>query len=433
MIKINKERQNKEEIIYRSAEDKISQLNLEEEKSIILSDSSWHSGIIGIVASRLLEKYNLPVILFAVDKEKNIAKGSARSISSLNIYQALKFCQKDLLNYGGHKAAAGLSIKESKIDAFKDEFKEFLNNNLTEEDYLKRNKIDLNLELSRINKDLIMELEKFRPYGISNPSPKFLFKNIKAKKCYQIGKEKKHLKFNLESGLQAIAFNMGDQFEKISSSKIDLIAQPEINRWNGQENIQLKVNDFRLVDDFLTPVVFKSGSYNIYDLRNSDNKYFKLSKLLAGNIISKAAVYVSHKEEKERLFKSNPDHYFFGSEYDFEKGFSHLIFYSLPFSLKQFSTIIRRFNSTSKLKQKKIIVLFSQAEIKYNEKLIDYIDKHQFENNQEKRLDFEGSIRYNKLSRRMENFMTFKNLIFKENLFDLIANVSNFKEDKNGS
>lgn len=433
LVQINKKRQMQEEKIYKSAEKKIEKLNLEEEKSIVLADEDWHSGIIGIVASRLLEKYHLPVILFAVDNESKIAKGSARSIYSLNIYKALKYCSSEMISFGGHKAAAGLSIKESKIDAFKNKFKSYLEGNLIAEDYLERNKIDLNLDLSQINKELIEDLNKFSPFGIANPSPKFIFKNIKAGKCYQIGKENKHLKFYLNSGIQAIAFNLGERAAEISASNIDLIAQPEINRWKGQENIQLKVDDFRRVDDFMTPIVFKRNNYNFYDLRNLANKNLKLEKLLKTKVINRAAVYLNHKKERKSLEKSYHDHYLFGSDYNFRGEFSHLIFYSLPFSLKHFVSIINKFKAVSKVEEKKIILLFSEKEIKNNIKIIKYINKQQSANNSENQLDFKGSIRYNKLSRRMEKFMNFKELVFKENLFDLITNVSNFKEDKNES
>jgi single-stranded-DNA-specific exonuclease len=116
-----------------------------------------------------------------------------------------------------------------------------------------------------------------------------------------------------------------------------------------------------------------------------------------------------------------------------DSDFSHLIFYSLPFSFKHFYSIINEFKKSSSTEAAKIIFLFSEADIKYNRKIIKHLEQKELEANNENQLDFKGSVRYNKLSRRMENFMTFKNLVFKEDLFDLIANVSNFKEDKNES
>ena len=433
LVKINKKRQQEEEKIYQSAEEKILNLDLERERAIILADKDWHSGIIGIVASRLLEKYNLPVILFAVDQENNTAKGSARSISALNIYQALKYCSSEILNFGGHTAAAGLSIDINRISKFKKLFSQYLNQNLSQEDFLKQEKIDIDLEVSELNKDLINQLDKFRPYGIANPAPKFLFQNLKSRGCYQMGKEDKHLKIYLENNIQAVAFNFGDQAEKIAASNFDLIGQAEINRWRGKENLQLKVNDYRSVNDISTALVFEKANYSFYDYRNTADKKNNLKKLLFNKVIKKAAVYVSSKKEKEVLKEKYPEHYFFSSELNTKSNFSHLIFYSLPFSLAQFHDLLAEFKKNIPEQTSRLILLFSEADIKFNQKIISYLNKKELAANNENQLDFKGSVRYNKLSRRMENFMTFKNLVFKENLFDLIANVSNFKEDKNES
>ncbi|SIQ74000.1 single-stranded-DNA-specific exonuclease RecJ [Halanaerobium kushneri] len=433
LIKINKKRQQEEEIIYQSAEKKIKDLELEKEKAIILADSDWHSGIIGIVASRLLEKYNLPVILFAIDQNSNVAKGSARSISALNIYQALKFCSSELLTFGGHKAAAGLSIKPAMFSKFKELFRRYLKQNLTEEDFLRREKIDLNLKISELNRDFVKNLEKFRPYGIANPAPKFLFQNLESRGCYQMGKENKHLKIYLNGGIQAVAFNLGDQADKIAASNFDLIGQAEINYWRGQENLQLKVNDYRSVNDISTALIFEKNDYQFYDFRNMKNKNEKLENLLAKKVIKKAAVYVSHKKEKNYFKNIHPAHCFFSKERDLESDYSHLIFYSLPFSLSHFNNILDIYQKRSLTPKEKIIFLFSERDIKFNQQIIKDLNRKELALNNQNQLDFKGSVRYNKLSRRMENFMTFKNLIFKENLFDLIANVSNFKEDKNES
>jgi single-stranded-DNA-specific exonuclease len=433
LIKINKKRQQEEEKIYKSAEKKIKNIDLEEEKSIILADSDWHSGIIGIVASRLLEKYNLPVILFAVDQDNNTAKGSARSISALNIYQALKYCQSELISFGGHRAAAGLSIQRDKINEFRLVFKKYLTEKLEAEDFLKSRKIDINYNLKDLSKAFIQTLEKFRPFGIANPAPKFLFQNLDTKKSYQMGKENKHLKIYLENGIQAVAFNLGDELDQISKSRIDLIAQPEINRWRGKENIQLKVDDYRSCSDFSTALVFEKDNYSIYDYRNSEDKFNILNKLLTNKVINKAAVYVNQKNEKNHFKENNKNHYFFGNKLEQQDDFSHLILYSLPFSFNHFHSILKEFERGSSRESNKIILLFSNKDIKDNSRLIEYLNQQEITANKENELDFKGSVRYNKLSRRMENFMIFKDLIFKENLFDLIANVSNFKEDKNES
>lgn len=433
LIKINKDRQKQEEIIYKEAERKITNLDLESEKAIILADENWHSGIIGIVASKLLEKYHLPVILFALDNKKNLAKGSARSISALNIYEALKLSADKLLSYGGHRSAAGLTIETKKIDEFRSEFSENIGRILTKEDFLPKNIIDLNLNLEQLNKNFIKKLEDFRPFGIANPAPKFILRNLKSKSCYQIGSKNKHLKLYLENGIQALAFNFGDKINQIKNSKIDVIAQAEINNWKGRENIQLNIKDFRLKNEISTPLVFENKDYVFYDYRNSAENYSDLKFLLSKAVIKKAAVYVHNKKLKKELVADFKKHYFFGSDFDFQTEYTHLIIYSLPFSLQQLKSIIEEFNSRAVTAKKRIIFLFNQKDAQYNQCLIKHKTSTPTKALAENELDFEGSIRYNKLSRRMEKFKNFKNLIFKENLFDLMKKLTNFEEEKNES
>lgn len=434
LIEINFKRQKQEKEILNEAEEKISKLNLENQKAIILADKNWHSGIIGIVASKLVDKYNLPVILFAINEKEKIAKGSARSISSLNIYSALKFCQDNLISYGGHKAAAGLSIKVNKIAKLKEQFVSYLKSNLKAEDYLFKNTADLNLKLSELNKELIKKIESFKPFGIANPAPKFLFRDLKAKSCYQIGKNNDHLKINFNNGIQGLAFNMGSKISEFKNSKIDLISQLEINHWQGKDNLQLKINDFRNSHAGLTPLIFKKKNYSIYDFKNTSSKKRQLQRLLKSKVIQKAAVYVNNKKEKNYYKNKSGLNYFFGSEYNFKADFSHLIFYSLPFSFEQFYEIVNSFFETNKTKNnKKIILLFGEKDIQYNTKIIKYLNEKEMAAAPESELDFKDSIRYNKLSGRLEKYKYFKKLISKNNLFELIDSVLNFEEDKNES
>ncbi len=488
LIKINKKRQREEEKIYQIALEKIQNIDLKNEKSIILYDNSWHSGIIGIVASRLVEKYNLPVILFAPDSDKKIAKGSCRSISNLNIYEALKSTEEILLNFGGHKAAAGLSIGKDRIEEFKVSFNKFLEDKLNQEDYTPIEKIDLNFDFSLLDKNIIKSIEKFKPFGVGNSKPKFLFKNLEIKNCYTMGKENKHLKFYLNADVSAVAFNMGDSASKITGKTVDLIAQPEINSWKGKDNIQLKVIDYRIFNIDLIPLVFSRNNFDFYDLRNKKNKKKTLNSLLTESFIKNSAVYINDPVYKEKLKLEFPGHYFFSSFKNDNFDFDYLIFFSLPFSLKHMQDIIYKYSSKE---VKKIILLFSESEINFNKKLIKHscpsvemlndfllfirennndndtkinlnkLQRKYFESKEfsfktkklfkeminiivelngfqvegellncssggENPLDFKASIRYNKLSRQMEKFIHFKEEIFSENLFALIEKVSNF-------
>ncbi len=489
LIKLNRQRQAEEEKIYKQSLEMLKEINLDEEKSIILYDQSWHTGIIGIVASRLVEKFNLPVILLAPGDKEEVLKASCRSISKLNIYNALKSCSDQLLNFGGHKAAAGLSLKKNKLQDFKSSFQNYLKRNLSEEDYTASEKIDLNFDLSQLNKSLVEKLEEFRPFGVGNPKPKFLFKDLDIKNCYRMGKDNSHLKFYLNSDISAVAFNMGEAAALIANNRIDVIAQPEINRWKGRDNLQLKIIDFRISDDNLKPLLFKKENFSFYDLRNNKDKKYILNKLLSDSFIKNAAVYINKGEANKEFTNLYQEHHFFSKIGAVEQEYDYLIFYSLPFSKDHFLKILN--NYTAADKNKKIVLLFSEEEAGFNHKLIRHScpskkmleDFFSFlrmnrdeENNQlnllelqekyfecnkfsyktkrlflemlkiieevhdlsiedelidcsfeaENELDFEASIRYNKLSRQMEKFIHFKEEIFSDNLFALIDNVSNF-------
>ncbi|SFL26771.1 single-stranded-DNA-specific exonuclease RecJ [Halanaerobium salsuginis] len=374
LIMLNKERQAAEEVIFQQAESKLAKIDIQNSKSIILGDSRWHSGIIGIVASRLLEKYNLPVILAAFDKERGLAKASCRSIPALNIHQALEHCQSELVNFGGHKAAAGLTITIEKMPIFKEKFNQYLSQTLTEEDYLAITRADLNLKPDFLTKDVINELEKLQPFGIANPAPRFLFKDLTVKKAYQIGKEKKHLKFYTDSGLEAIAFNFKNKAALIREQVVDLVAQPEINSWQGKENIQLKINDLKLTKFSEVPLLFSRSNYKFYDLRNHENRKKLLISLLDSAVFKQAAVYINQKTKVEKLNSFYPDHYFFSNptlkKTNSDLTFSHLIIYSLPFSVKQLIEIIKLYTEHKLSKEIKIIFMNSTAEISFNKKII---------------------------------------------------------------
>jgi len=489
LIKLNRQRQAEEEKIFEQSLEMLKKVDLDKERSIILYDQSWHTGIIGIVASRLVEKYNLPVILLAPGDKDGVLKASCRSISKLNIYDALKSCSNQLINFGGHKAAAGLSLKKDKLQDFKTSFQLYLKRNLSEEDYTGAEEVDLNFNLAQLNKNLVKQLEEFRPFGIGNPKPKFLFKDLDIKNCYRMGKDNSHLKFYLNSDISAVAFNMGDAATLIANNRIDVIAQPEINRWKGQDNLQLKILDFRISDDNLTPLLFKKDNFSFYDLRNNKDKKHILHRLLSDSFIKNAAVYINKVEDNKYFTEMYKDHHFFSRVENQNNEFDYLIFYSLPFSREHFLNILN--NYTAAEGDKKIVLLFSEEEADFNHKLIKHscpsqkmlgdffnllkrnrdvknkkvdladLQKRYFESNKfnyktkrlflemlkiieevhdisikdelidcsfepENELDFEASIRYNKLSRQMEKFIHFKEEIFSDNLFALIENVSNF-------
>ncbi|MGM0602359.1 MAG: single-stranded-DNA-specific exonuclease RecJ [Bacillota bacterium] len=495
LIKINKKRQKKEEKIYQQALQKIEESSdIIEGRAIILADKRWHSGIIGIVASKLVEKYHLPVILIAVDKDNGTGKGSCRSISSLNMFNILSSCRDNLLTFGGHHGAAGLTIDMDNFLEFKKNFSSFLKENLKKSDFIPRLKVDMMLNLNNISKKFIRNLDKLKPFGIANPSPKFLIRNIEVNNCFRIGREEKHLKFNINNKLSAVAFNMGHMAEQIKYSKIDAVCQPEINCWQGRENLQLKLIDIKLSNTSSDKVVaFDSEKIKIFDYRENNNKLLFLKELLNFYQNDNNAVYISSQRLKKTLSEEFKKVSFFSNHTGCKKNIKRLIFYSLPFSLEHLSEIL--YSIKNRDEKLEAVFLFSKKDIALNKKLINsncpdrtavsecyiFLKKEQHNNEdlniiknnflnkdslqintenvfeesieilsqiglievnndavffndpEENKLDLSNSIRYNKLSRQMEKFDDFVSAAYGENLFDLIDLIKNFEEENDES
>ena len=247
--KENQRRKNIDEKTLNEALDQIREhVDLENDKAIILASEGWHQGVIGIVASRLVEKYHLPTIMLAIDGEE--AKGSARSIPGFHLYNALKECEPLLLRFGGHKYAAGLTIKPENIEQFRVTMKEVSKRLLTTDDLIAKLYIDSEIELSEINGKLLDTLETFAPFGPQNMRPIFLTRNCEILgQPYCVGKN--HLKMKVRKGesvFDVIGFGFGDWVNNLTGrgSLVDLVYVIEYNHWDGHTRIQLRLKDIRL-------------------------------------------------------------------------------------------------------------------------------------------------------------------------------------------
>ena len=213
------------------------------DKGIVLASEHWHQGVIGIAASRLVEKYYLPTVLISL--ENGLGKGSARSIKEFDIIDAMSRCEDILDNYGGHKYAVGLSIQEGRIEEFGDRFIDIISRELPDGIPAPSFTIDSELELSCINDRLIQFLDKLAPYGEGNPMPLFLTRNLRpVNNARVVGKN--HLKFRVTDGsktFNAIAYNMGDYRERVrvGAPSLDLLYNVEENEWMGKTSIQIVV------------------------------------------------------------------------------------------------------------------------------------------------------------------------------------------------
>ncbi len=230
--------------------------NLENDAAIVLHQDEWHPGVVGIVASRLVEKYYRPTVMMTtVD---GVAKGSARSVAGFDIYQALKKVEDKLLQFGGHKYAAGLSIDIDRVDEFREAFNAVVKELMNEELKTPEIKIDCEIDLSDITPKFVRLLKQFAPFGPGNMRPVFLAREVEV-----IGSPrvfgKNHLKFKVRSGnmiYDTIGFGLGSLASRIEPTKkgLDIVFTVEENEWNGNGYSndkpaeiypQLKIKDLR--------------------------------------------------------------------------------------------------------------------------------------------------------------------------------------------
>jgi len=211
--------------------------------SIVLADERWHPGVIGIVASRLVERYHRPTVMVAL--ESGEGKGSCRSISSFHLYQALQQCAEPLSGFGGHAMAAGLSLPEEKLNEFTECFEQVAQNFLSTADLIPKLSHDGECCLSNLTIRQAEELETLQPFGAGNPQPAFYSCGCRVISPRVLAD--KHLKFDVEQEgvrLSCIAFGMAERYEQLSG-KVDLLFKPNVNVWRGEKSVQLQIVDFR--------------------------------------------------------------------------------------------------------------------------------------------------------------------------------------------
>jgi single-stranded-DNA-specific exonuclease len=209
--------------------------------SLVLSREGWHAGLLGIVASRILNMYNRPVVLITV--EDGIGKGSGRSINGLDLYDALADCASLLEDFGGHSMAAGLKIREENINDFQKAFESAIRRKSQPEDFIPVIKIDCELDFSTISDDLIDELESLRPYGTGNPEPLFKATGVKVVSSRIVGPNHRRMTLRQSAlpdkpGLQAIHFNVPDRMPP-KNNFYEIAFKLRWNYWNSKKSVQL--------------------------------------------------------------------------------------------------------------------------------------------------------------------------------------------------
>lgn len=244
----NEKRQRVEKELLAAAEALLADGQVAEAKVIVLAGNEWHPGVIGIVASRLVDRYYRPVVMISI--RDGVGKGSCRSIPGFDIHQALEGCADLLLQFGGHQQAAGLTIEPTNIDAFRQRLESLAASALRPEDYVPVLNVDFRMALAEIDAALLEEMACLAPHGMGNPSPLFMCEELAVAGVKPVGQDGRHLKLRVRrqgaSG-DVIAWDMGGMAPSLTGdASIDLAFLPEFNEWQGQRRIQLKARDLRL-------------------------------------------------------------------------------------------------------------------------------------------------------------------------------------------
>ena len=261
---LNKERREIDDRIQREAiEQAERQMTSRTPHAFVLYQPDWHLGVIGIVASRVVDRFYKPTILLANNGEE--VKGSARSISGINIYDALSECEDVLTQFGGHDYAAGMSLPEENVEAFRGRFNEVVGERVTAEMLTPAIKVDASVNLDTIGSHtdrFWAVLQQFGPFGPANPTPVFHSSNLSVDGAPRtVGRGDKHLKFRVQAedaapgeSFDVIGFGMGEKLDVVRQSyqngtPLELLYSLEENTWRGNTSLQLKARDVRLQDD----------------------------------------------------------------------------------------------------------------------------------------------------------------------------------------
>ncbi len=223
----------------------------DDRRAIVLADADWHPGVVGIVASRLVEKYHRPVVMLAIDQAIGEAKGSARSVDAVDLHGCIHACREHLLKFGGHQMAAGLTLQADRINAFREALVQQVNAELAVEQLAGLVEVDAEVDLNDCDEQLFYRLKKLAPFGRCNPRPRLLARNLTlSRPAQRMGKTGKHLSLALRNDMKAmrgVAFGLGELANELpAGANVDVVFEPNLNTWRGVTHAELQVVDICL-------------------------------------------------------------------------------------------------------------------------------------------------------------------------------------------
>jgi len=211
-------------------------------RALVLAHSSWHPGVIGIVASRMVERFHRPAVLVAV--AGGVGKGSGRSIEGFHLHDALAHCAPHLTRFGGHRHAAGLTIEPAALPAFRAAFEEYARARLAEEDLVPRCRIEGRLDPGQVSERAARGLERLAPFGAGNPEPLFALRS-RPSRARQVGSGGVHLKVTFGAGVDAIGFSLGERLP-LCAGEVEAAVTLGFDEWDGARRLQLRIRDLRV-------------------------------------------------------------------------------------------------------------------------------------------------------------------------------------------
>ena len=252
----NRERQAEENKIMQEAYEKIESLDIKNNPVIVLDADDWHHGVIGIVSSRITEKYSRPSILVSfegnegdTDLLEDVGKGSGRSIKGMNLVDALCYCSDHLVKFGGHELAAGLSVTREQLPLFIEKINEFAKANLSDEDMIPVIEADCEIDFRDATFALADSLQLLEPYGVGNPVPQFIMRNVSVSEVSGVS-DNKHTRLTLSdgrTGISAMYFsNSPADLGVFPGDKVDILFNIGINEWQDRKSVQLIIRDIKV-------------------------------------------------------------------------------------------------------------------------------------------------------------------------------------------
>lgn len=252
MKKSNKKRRELEKNIYDEANHEIAKIGIKNLKCIFLSSEKWHPGVIGVVSSRLSVKYNIPVTLVAF--KDGIGKASCRSVKGISVFNIFQKMGKKLVRFGGHDLAAGFIVKAENLKEVKNIFEASIENIKIEKEK-KSLKIDIEYSIENIDENMFETMESISPYGLENPHPLFIDRNLSFENIKKFGVDERHFNGMIRKNgknYHMVAFDLGHKINEIEANiqKFDIVYYPEKTLYRGEEIFQIRIKDIKIKDDF---------------------------------------------------------------------------------------------------------------------------------------------------------------------------------------